>query len=186
MSNLEKLVAEIHTAIDSAQSLSNWLIQAELELVTWDIFPADMFEEILYFIMSKTFVTREWSWTLLHFLQNNYELLSSEQKARMVEALVKRYSVLEHWMAAFVSSEILGIYYADDDLGVSILRGIANIAPRSLGACIPHGLETIARATHSDVIRVNAVTELERLRDSSDEHVRDEADISIRKICSNK
>jgi hypothetical protein len=182
MSNLEKLVAEIRSVSKSAPSLSKWLIQAELELVAWDIFPSDMFEEILCLITSETFAALEWSWTFLHFIQNNYDLLGGEQKAKVVEALVNKYSVAGNWMGAFVSSEILGVYYADNNLGVNILKGIANTAHSSLIVCIPHALEIIARTTHSDVIRLSALTELELLRDSSNEHVREEADISIRKI----
>jgi hypothetical protein len=184
MNSLDQLVAEIRRQdiLQSEESLSDWLVRAELELVSWDQFPPTLFQALLELFRSDASLSHDSSWKLLHFLQGNFELLIHQQKEELVSFLVEAFPELIQWMPAFVAAEILGSWYADDNAGLSVLETLVSKTQPPVVACIPHGLEIIARQTRSEMIRGKAVRALEALRMHPSDLVRQEAAISLDKV----
>lgn len=184
MNALDQLLAEIsgRDALRSEGTLSDWILRAELELVSWDTFPPVLYETLLNFFVTNNFVLRDGSWQLLHLLQNNHDLMTSAQKEQLVLLLVEFFPKFKDWMVAFVAAEIIGSWYAGSDRDLGVFEELLAKTQLEIVPCIPHAIETVARETHSEVVRSQAVKLLEALTAHPVELVRREAAISLEKV----
>jgi hypothetical protein len=84
-------------------------------------------------------------------------------------------------MGAFVTSELLGERYADEN-ALKALADLGRSARLPARAAVPHGLETLAKTTPHESLRRIAVDRLQELQRSQSEEVRKEALISLKKL----
>lgn len=143
--------------------------------------PAEFFAQVLTLLRDSRFLSIRTSWNVLHFIKNNWNLISPQEAAALRGALVSSYGRFGDWMGSFLASEILGQFYPDEET-LRIFVRLSKADPSPATELIPHGLETLTRSTQDETLRGLAIGELEKLRESDSEHVRREAQISLEKI----
>jgi hypothetical protein len=143
--------------------------------------PAEFFAQVLALLSDSRFLSVRTSWHVLHFIKNNWKLVSAGEAAELKKVLVAGYDRFGDWMGPFLASEILGKFYPDGDT-LEILKKLGKAARVPAGELVPHGIETLARTTKDETLRDLAIRELQKLGESDSEHVRREAQISLEKI----
>jgi hypothetical protein len=183
MDDLEQLAAQIRNAdvFRTEKDFFDWVVKAEFELVSHDTFPPVLWQALLN-VFRTDVPDHSGYWQLLHFIQNNDVMLSSDQREQIKFLLVQIFPRFKDWMSAFVAAEMLGAYYANDEEGLQVLNNLAQKSQGSVLACLPHAIETVFRETSSDEIRAKALKELKNLSTHSSELVRQEATISLAKV----
>lgn len=143
--------------------------------------PPEFFSRLTDLLSDPKFLSVRTSWHLLRFIQNNWELVSPNEASIFRGVLVNGFDRFGDWMGSFVAAEMLGKFYPDEEtLGrLSILSRTAAMPAREL---VPHGLDTLARATQDDALRDGAIKELQRLLNDNSDAVREEAAISLSRI----
>jgi hypothetical protein len=159
------------------------LSDLEVAILEIDKWPVSFFEDLEEFLKDSNFLSLASSWKLLYFINNNWEHLSEHEKERLRDVLADTFDKHWNWMGAFVTSEILGNHYADEQtLGtLARLAKTARLPERSLA---PHGIGILARTTEQEALRRLAIHELQELKESESEEVRDEAQIALGKLSS--
>jgi hypothetical protein len=155
----------------------------DLELITVEIgeWPAGFFDGLDGLLKDPSFLSLTNSWKLLYFINNNWEQISEQEKERLRQLLADTFDKHADWMGAFVTSEILGEHYADEST-LATLAGLAKAAHLPAKALAPHGIEILAKTTQQDALRLLAIRQLQELRESASEEVRQEALISLAKL----
>jgi|SRR6266852_1275221 len=180
-SALEQLRACIHSRNnDAVEELFMELDLVTIESGKWPVGFLGGLEELL---TDPDFLTLTNSWKLLYFINNNWEQLSEQERERLKKLVVDTFDKHADWMGAFVSSEILGEHYADESTLATLAR-LAHVANLPARALAPHGIEYLAKTTQLEALRVLAVCQLQELRQSDSEEVRQEALISLSKLGS--
>ena len=159
------------------------LSDLEFAILEIDKWPVSFFEDLEEFLKDPNFLSLASSWKLLYFINNNWEHLSERKKERLRDVLADTFDKHWNWMGAFLTSEILGKHYADEQtLGtLARLAKTARLPERSLA---PHGIGTLARTTEQEALRRLAIHELQELKESESEEVRAEAQIALGKLSS--
>jgi len=178
-SALEQLRASNHSRDDGA--VSEVLKGLELTTVEAGKWPADFFDELKELLKDESFLSLKSSWNLLYFINNNWEQLSIDDRKQFRQVLALAFDKYGDWMGAFITSEILGERYPDETTFV-ILADLGKTARLPARAAVPHGLETLVKATQKDSVRGLAVNRLQELQKSDSEAVRQEALISLKKL----
>ncbi len=113
------------------------LSDLEVDILEIDEWPVSFFEDLEEFLKDPNFLSLASSWKLLYFINNNWEHLSEHEKERLRDVLADTFDKHWNWMGAFVTSEILGNHYADEQtLGtLARLAKTARLPERSLA---PH------------------------------------------------
>jgi hypothetical protein len=166
---------------ETNEKLPALFTELELAVLQWDLWPTNFFQEIVEVQLNRDFRKLDNSWTLLHFINNNWTQLLENQKQQLREILRNGFDKYSNWMAAFITSEILGNRYADKG-ALQILVELGETASAPARAAIPHGLETLAMSTSDDSLRRLAVNHLNHLSGSESEDVRKEALLSLEKL----
>lgn len=183
MRNVETVLKDIRLckAPSDNEKLSALFTELDSAVLHEDKFPDTFFQAILELQREQDFRRLDNSWTLLYFLNNNWDQLTSEQREELRSVLREGFDKYQNWMGAFVTSEILGERYADKDALETLVRlgKGASLPPR---AAVPHGLETLAKKTPHESLRRRAIAELQELQKSESEEVRNEASISLKKL----
>jgi len=166
-----------HDDDDFARILSD----LEVTILEIDKWPANFFQGLEEFFNDPKFFSLASSWKLLYFINGNWEHLSEHEKERLCNILANTFDKHENWMGAFVTSEILGNHYADEQTLATLVRlaKSARLPERSLA---PYGIGILARTTEHEALRRLAVHELQELKESDSEEVRDEAQIALGKL----
>jgi hypothetical protein len=168
------------TSADS-EGLISLFTELETAILNADEWPSSFYRGIAELQGDRDFLRLDNSWKLLYFLNNNWERLSAQQRQGLRNVLRDGFDKYQNWMGAFVTSEILGERYADED-ALATLTDLGKIAHLPARAAVPHGLETLARTTHSKSLRALAVEQLQELRGSDSEEVKQEALVSLQKL----
>lgn len=183
MRNLETILEEVRlckTSTDS-EKLPPLFMELETAVLNDDRWPSNFFQGIVELQRDQDFLRLDNSWNLLYFLNNNWEQLSPEQRDELRVVLNEGFDKYQNWMGAFVTSELLGERYADDD-ALATLTDLGKNARLPARAAVPHGLETLAKTTPSESVRNLAIEQLRELQESESEEVRQEALISLKKL----
>ena len=183
MRNLKTIFEEIRLCKTSAdnEKLPSLFTELETAVLDDDTWPSDFFQGILELQRNQDFRRLDNSWTLLHFLNNNWEQLSPQQREELRDVLREGFDKYQDWMGAFVTSELLGERYADED-ALATLADLGKSARLPARAAVPHGLETLAKTTPREALRRLAIDRLQELQKSQSEEVRQEALISLKKL----
>lgn len=178
---LQQLGTSIYSQNDD--EFGRILSDLELTVLESDKWPAGFFEGLEGFLKDPNFLSLTSSWKLLYFINNNWEHLSEQEKERLQQVLADTFDKHSNWMGAFVTSEILGNHYADEkNLGtLARLAKSARLPERSLA---PHGIGILAKTTEHEALRRLAIHELQKLKESDSEEVRQEALIALGKLSS--
>ena len=122
------------------------------------------------------------SWKLAHMISQNWEFLSAEQRLILRKPFSDAFDKYGDPMGAFVVGEILGGCYGDRE-ALDVLERMARSARMPARAFVPHGIETLARKNDiSEGLRALAVRQLRELARDSDDDVRREALLSLKKV----
>lgn len=159
------------------------LIELDGAVLEVEVWPDDFFRRIVELQQDADFRHLDDSWMLLHFVCNNWEQLSSDQRRELRDVLISGFDKYQNWMGAFVTSEILGERYADK-LSLEVLTDLGRRASLPARAAVPHGLETLAMTTPLESLRTLAVERLQEMTKNQSEQVRNEALTSLRKLGS--
>jgi hypothetical protein len=114
-------------------------------------------------------------------IADNWTEWSDEQKATLLESLVRAYPTFKDWMSCFAISELLGAYYGDERalLALSKLRHLTGSMPCKL---LPHGFEHIAKATDTPAVSFAALAVLRGMLTDPADEVRAEAYESLARV----
>jgi len=183
MRNLETILEVIRLCKTPAdnEKLPGLFTELETTILNDDKWPSNFFQGILELQRDHEFRRLDNSWNLLHFLNNNWEQLSPGQRNELRVVLNEGFDKYENWMGAFVTSELLGERYADED-ALATLVDLGMSARLPARAAVPHGLETLAKTTANESLRRLAIDRLQELQKSQSDEVRKEAVISLRKL----
>jgi hypothetical protein len=181
LSALEKLRACIHSRNDDV--LEQLFIDIELATAETGEWPIGFFDGLEGFLKDPNFLSLKNSWKLLYFIKNNWDMISGQEKERLRQLLADTFDKHADWMGAFVTSEILGEHYADESTLATLVR-LAKAAHLPAKALAPHGIEILAKTTQEGSLHLVAVRQLEELKESDSEEVRQEALISLAKLKS--
>jgi len=143
--------------------------------------PGSFFQGVLELQRDKDFCSLDNSWTILYFLNNNWDQVTSQQREELRSVLNEGFDKYHNWMGAFVTSELLGERYADEN-ALKALIDLGESARLPARAAVPHGLEALAKTTADESLRGVAIDRLQKLQKSESEEVRKEALISLRKL----
>jgi hypothetical protein len=146
-------------------------------------FPAPVFETVLSVLSDGSVSLLGNSSQLFLLLELEWNNLSAAQKDGLLPALGKCYGEFQDPLADFVISELLGEYYCDEKAFL-VLVGLRERIKGRARALIPHGFEHIAKSGPGELLRRQALSELNGLRSDADEEVRKEADISLERLSS--
>ncbi|MGC1245379.1 MAG: hypothetical protein WA865_04130 [Spirulinaceae cyanobacterium] len=147
-------------------------------------FPNKYFNLVIQFLQEKRFLTSNGSWHLLSLLYSgNWEFISGEQKTRLLPLLETSYHSFTDWMARFVTTEMLGEYYANEE-AFNILCRLKKIEAEEKRNLIPHGFEHIVTDSHNRELEKQAYEQLLDMKSDSSENVRDEVEISLQRIAN--
>jgi uncharacterized membrane protein len=183
MRGLETILEEVRLCKTSAdnEKLPALFTELETAVLCDDTWPSNFFQGIVELQRDQDFRRLDNSWNLLYFLNNNWEQLSHEQRNELRVVLNEGFDKYQNWMGAFVTSELLGERYADDD-ALATLADLGKNARLPARAAVPHGLETLAKTTSDESLRRVAINRLRELQNSEFEEVRNEALISLKKL----
>ena len=163
------------------QLLSDTLMALDITSIEADGWPAGFFDGLSKLLEDPDFLRLKNSWSLLHFINHNWEYVSSEDRDHLKGVLERSFDRFEEWTGAFLTSEMLGEHFQDSGTLEIFLR-LGKTARLPAQAAVPHGLETLARNTSVSALRAQAVHQLKELQKSGPEEVRKEAEISLKKI----
>jgi len=183
MRNSETILEEISLSKTSAdnEKLPALFTELETAVLEEDKWSSSFFQGIVRLQQDQDFRRLDNSWTLLHFLNNNWEQLSAEQRDELRTVLNEGFDKYQNWMGAFVTSELLGERYADKG-ALATFTDLGKSARLPARAAVPHGLETLAKATPHESLRSLAIDRLRELQKSDSDQVRQEASISLTKL----
>jgi|SRR5208337_1283385 len=183
MRNLETILDEIRLCKTSAdnENLPTLFTELESAALNDDKWPSNFFHGIVELQRDQEFRRLDNSWTILYFLNNNWGQLTSQQHEELRSVLTEGFDKYQNWMGAFVTSELLGERYADEN-ALKALADLGKSARLPARAAVPHGLETLAKATPYESLRFSAIDRLRELQKSDSEQVREEALISLTKL----
>jgi hypothetical protein len=143
--------------------------------------PNSFFDGLLSLLEDPKFLALEESWNLLDFLNGNWDVLCEEQRERLRPILAAAFDEYGNWMGAFLTAEILGEHYTDEET-LAVLKSLSRTAKLPARPLVPHGLVYLARATADERLRSSAVEQLRHLSRSENEEVREEAIIGLRDL----
>lgn len=183
MRNLEAILDEIRLckAPDDNEKLPALFTELDSAALEEDKFPDSFFLAFVELQRDQDFRRLDNSWTTLYFLNNNWDQFTSQQREKLRGVLSEGFDKYQNWMGAFVTSEILGERYADEDALETMVR-LGKGASLPARAAVPHGLETLAKTTPHESLRSRAIAELQELQKSEFEEVRKESLISLKKL----
>lgn len=183
MRNLETILNEIRMcrAAGGNEKLPALFTELDLAALDEDKLLANFFQGVVELQRDNDFRSLGNSWTILYFLNSNWDQVTSEQREELRSVLNEGFDKYQNWMGAFVTSELLGERYADEN-ALKALAGLGRSARLPARAAVPHGLETLAKTTLNETLRKLAVAELQELQKSQYEEVRREASISLKKV----
>jgi hypothetical protein len=183
MRNLETILGEIRQckAHGDNGKLPDLFTELDSAALDEEKFPDGFFNEVLKLQRDKDFLSLDNSWTILYFLNNSWDQLTSQQREELRTVLNEGFDKYQNWMGAFVTSEILGERYADEN-ALKALTDLGKSALLPARAAVPHGLETLAKTTPQGPLRKLAVDRLWELQRSDSEQVRQEVLISLKKL----
>jgi len=179
---LHNLINQAISARDSTQ-LRNYAYAMETSDLGADHFPEHNFEFILTLLNRRDFLEMDGSFYLLRVLENDWELLSYDQKERLLATVETAYGLFKDWMSWFVISELLGEYFGDEQAlqVLSRLKTLHAEGPRSL---VPHGLEHIVTGARNENLTKKAYAELLCMRNDPSEQVRNEVNLSLQRLAN--
>ena len=145
------------------------------------IFPSDTFKGLLAIFAEDKFQHSDGSWKLIRVFEENWELLSAEQRNTLLPVLEAHYQSFSDWMACFVISGILGELYKDAQAFQALCRlsTCSKEVPRSF---IPHGFEHVVSDTPDAELAMRALAELTKMQTDHSSIVRDEVNESLGRI----
>ena len=183
MRNFETIFEELRSCKFSAdnEKLQPLFTELEMAILEYDKWPDSLFQGILNLQQDEGYRCLDSSWTLLYFLSNNWDGLTSQQRDGLRGVLVEGFDKYHNWMGAFVTSELLGERYADKYALVA-LTDLGKKARLPARAAVPHGLEVLVRTTPDESLRTLAIDQLRELEKTDSEQVRQEALISLKKL----
>lgn len=182
MRNLETILNEIRmckVAHDN-EKLPDLFAEMDSAALDEDSFPASVFRGVLDLQQDRNFRSLNHSWTILYFLNNNWDQVTPRQREELRSVLYQGFDKYQNWMGAFTTSELLGERYTDEE-ALNAFVDLGTSARLPARAAVPHGLEALAKATPSETLRRLAASHLEKLQQSEHEAVRKEASISLKK-----
>ncbi len=145
-------------------------------------FPEEIFQMILSLLKRREILELEESHCLfVSVLEINWELLSEEQKERLLLALKDSYERFEDWMSWFVISEIIGEFY-QDRWAFETLCSLKTLSKEGPRAFVPHGLEHIVQNESDEELSREALAELLQMKNDPSERVRYEVSISLQRL----
>jgi hypothetical protein len=155
----------------------------ELETITLEVeaWPAGFVDGLQGLLKDQNFRSLTNSWNLLYFISGNWEQLSEQARDGLRVILAESFDTYGTFMGPFVTAEILGEHYADSTT-LTILAHLAKSARLPARVLIPHALETLANTTQDELLRGRAIRQLQELKESDSEEVRDEASLSLAKL----
>jgi hypothetical protein len=177
---LHNLIYQAIAASDGTR-LREYAYMMETFTLGMEYFPEPSFELILTLLKRRELLEMDGSFYILRVLENDWDLLSDDQKERLLPALETAYGLFYDWMSWLVISELLGEYFGDEQaLGsLSRLKTLHAEGPRSL---VPHGLEHIVKGACDEGLASKAYTELLDMRKDPSEQVRNEVRLSLRRL----
>lgn len=163
------------------EALDDIVLDLELYVLNVDSWPSEFFHSLVRLLSDQDFLRIRDSWKLTYFIQNNWEQLSEEQRKDIRSTLASSFDRYADWMGAFVTAEILGERYGDEQ-ALETLIELTMTSKGEARALVPHGLEALAKTTQDDSIRGIAVQKLRELAHNENEDVRLESEISLKKL----
>jgi len=145
-------------------------------------FDEQVFGCIIDLLRQADFLEAEDSSVVLSVIENDWSLLTVEQKSRLLSGIVQAYPSFKDPISCFIIAEILGEYFADEDAfhALQHLESVEREEPRSL---VPMGFEQIVRHSSKE-LATRAFKEIIKMREDDFEQVRMEADISLNRLAS--
>jgi hypothetical protein len=158
-------------------------ILMELEITTLEVekWPDGLYDGLEGFLKDQEFLSLKNSWKLPYFINNNLEMLLPQERERLRWILAEAFDKYGDFMGSFLTSEILGENYADEET-LAILVELLMSANMVSRAAVPHGLEYLAKSTSSELVRTQAINQLKELQKSHSVEIRKEAITSLRKL----
>src|SRR5580704_12346761 len=183
MRNLETILGEIRSckSPDDNGKLPDLFTELDSAALDEDKLPGSFFGGVLELQRDRDFRRLDNSWTILYFLNNNWDRLTYQQREELRGVLNEGFDKYQNWMGGFVTSELLGERYADKN-ALNALADLGKSARLPARAAVPHGLEALAKATPDESLRRVAIDRLQELQKSEYEEVRNEALISLKKL----
>ena len=186
LQGLPELMIEVLEKRDQ-QSLKEFIDKVDLYLIVdsgaEDLFPDSVFEFILKLMDSEMFLAMQSSSKLLMVLETDWVRLSPEQRQKLLVALGKSYERFKDQMSLFITSELLGQYYCNED-AFRLLRQLEKTSNVTARALIPHGFEHIAKSAADEKLRTRAVSELKSMRQDPSPKVQSEAAEALAKLAT--
>jgi hypothetical protein len=172
---------EASVDLGDESSVKELLLELEGSVMVHATLPSEFFERIQVLLRDEAFRRLRGSWGLVYFLNGNWSLVTEEQRKSIKPLLVATFDKHSDFMGAFVTGELLGQHYCDQDTLLALVKLSGNIGMPSL-ALVPHALETLARNTKDAALFGQCEVELRKLERHSNEEVRKEASLSLAKV----
>lgn len=168
------------------QKLREFIDKIDLYLIVeesrgGDSFPDSVFEFVMGLMDSEIFLTLEGSSKLLLVFETDWVRLSEDQKQKLLVSLGKAYARFKDQMSLFITSELLGQYYCNED-AFRLLRQLKKTSNLTARALIPHGFEHIAKSAADEQLRKRAVSELISMKQDPSPEVQSEAAEALAKL----
>jgi hypothetical protein len=182
---LAELMVNVLSKSDQ-ESLKEFTDKIDLYLIVeestaGDLFPETVFDFALKLMDCEVFLASERSSKLLMIFETDWVRLSEQQKEKLLPALGKSFERFRDSMSCFISSELLGEYYCNED-AFNLLYQLKKTSNLPARAFIPHGFEHIAKSAKDPKLRTKALAELKTLRLDPSPEVQAEAAESLRKF----
>ncbi|MFT3913236.1 MAG: hypothetical protein QM704_03830 [Anaeromyxobacteraceae bacterium] len=183
MRDIETILVDLAAAADAHESA---LLHAlALELSTNASLCAELpdaaIDRIRGLLARPDYLALEDSWKLCYFLDDAWPLLTGPQREALRGPLVAAFDEHGDFMGAFVIAELLGRRYSDEP-ALAALVELSRTAQTSARALVPHGLETLIVGCGREDLRARALARLRELTHDADAQVRQEAELSLRKV----
>ncbi len=144
-------------------------------------FPDALFNLIVTTMQDPVFLANEDAWKVLTILTSDWDMVTEDQRHRLLPAIEEAYTRFQHWMNVFNLSEILGDSYCDERAFkvVDRLYKLSSDMPRQF---LPHVLEHLAKDAADQSLRDRALEKLRRIAATDSGATKREAQDSLAKL----
>lgn len=172
--------------VNDEKETKRYIEQLDDFLIGFTEFPADLFAGMIHYLGDERIIQSKCSSSLMWIFESNWNLLSENQKLKLIELFGGIYESYLDWMSCFMINEFLGL---ERRLGsvdsfhllIELKNKTKKEMPRSL---LPHGFECLYPmfVTKNREIAEKCISSLEEMKTETVESVRMEATESLARL----
>lgn len=165
---------------DTRHALRNLAYEIGTRVLERGEYGHDDFSAVLQALQDPAVRAAPGTWLLLKQFQDHWQYLRDEQRGELLVVLEQVFGTAAEWMWSFTVGVLLAECYADDR-ALRLLQKFVSSSQGDVRTLLPDAFRNLARHAQSDEIRSGARREVERLIDSDDAGIREEARRALRR-----